>query len=277
MKTRMLLGAALALSLTACPKKEDDDKPMTLSEASQAVEEASMDGQASSITSNTIEITTSFTIGAAVEKAAEEIKGFIESQLPCAEVTLTGAKLSVEYGKKAGNCEYRGQTYKGTHSIEVKKTAPGELEVHHDWIGVSNQRFKVDGSATVTWSASEKSRRVQHELTWTRLADGRTGKGTGDRLQTPLAGGLAEGIKIEGARSWTGERGTWDLAIKGVEARWQDPVPQAGAYTLAAPSGRSMSMAFERLDTDTIQVTVSSGTRSFKVKVNSAGDVGNDT
>ena len=278
MKVRRLLGAVLVLSLTACPPKDDDkeDRPMTLTEASQAVEEAGLDGQAASITSNTIEISTSFTIGQAAEKAAEEIRSFVESQLPCAGVTLEGAKLTVEYGKNPGSCVYRGQTYQGTHTIEVKRTEPGEVEVRHGWLGVSNQRVKVDGTATVTWSASAKSRRVQHELIWTRLSDGRTGKGTGDRTQTPLAGGLSEGIKIDGVRSWTGAKGTWDLAIRGVEARWADPVPQAGSYTLAAPSGRAMSLEFTRLDEDTIQVTVSSGKRSFEIKVNAAGQVVGD-
>lgn len=274
MKTRRLLVAALAISLTACPRKDEDEDPMTLAEASQAVEEASLDGQAAILTSNTVEITTNFTIGGAVEKAAEEIRGFVESQLPCAEVTLAGAKLTVEYGKKAGSCVYRGQTYQGVHTVEVKKTEPGELEVQHSWAGVSNQRVRVDGVATVTWSATAKSRRVKHDLTWTRLADGRTGKGAGDRTQTPLSGGLAEGIKVDGARSWTGERGTWDLAIRGVEARWVDPVPQAGSYTLSAPSGRAMTLDFNRLDGDTIEVTVSSGKRTFPVKVNAAGQVG---
>lgn len=271
---RAWLLVGLGVALTGCPKKEESETPMSIGEASQAVEEASLDGQAATVTSNTIEISTSFTIGSAVEKAAEEIKTFIETQLPCAEITLAGAKLSVEYGKKAGNCVYRGQTYKGTHSIEVVKTAPGEIEVHHAWIGMSNQRVQVDGTATVTWSASAKSRRVQHALTWTRLSDGRTGKGSGDRTQIPLSGGVVEGIQVDGARSWTGERGTWDLAIRGVEIRWVDPVPQAGSYTLLAPSKRSMTLAFTRVDADTIRVTVSSGARAFNFNVNSVGEVG---
>lgn len=273
MNARAWCLMGLGLALAGCPKKDEPEAPMSLGEASQAVEEASLDGQAATVTSNTIEISTSFTIGAAVEQAAGEIKSFIESQLPCAEITASAGKLSVEYGKRPGACVYRGQTYSGAHTIEVVKTAPGELEVRHAWVGVSNQRVKVDGTATVTWSASAVSRRVQHQLTWTRLSDGRTGKGEGDRTQTPLANGLQEGIKIDGARSWTGERGRWDLAIRGVEARWVDPVPQAGSYTLVAPSQRSMTLGFARVDGDTIRVTVSSGSRAFNFDVTSAGDV----
>jgi hypothetical protein len=271
MRSNLLALALGSLTLTACPPKNRHitDGELTLGEAAQAVEESAIDAEASSITSNTIEISTSFTLGSAVEAAASEVKTFIETQLPCAEVALQGAKLSVEYGKKPGLCLYRGQSYKGTHTIELKKTAPGEVEVQHTWASVSNQRVKVDGVATVTWSSASKSRRIQHEFTWTRLSDNRTGKGSGDRVQTPLEGGVAEGIKIEGARSWTGEKGTWDLAIRGIEVRWADPVPQAGSYTLLAPSSRSMNLAFARLDSDTIQVTVSSGERSFNINVTS--------
>lgn len=279
MRTRVLVFvlASLALCLTGCPKENAAGAPadtaMTLGEASQAVEEAALDGQAASMTGNTVEIATSFTLGAAVERAAAEVRTFVQAQLPCAEVTLAGAQLTIEYGKLPGACAYRGQTYKGTHTIEVKKTAPGEVVVQHAWVGLSNQRVRVDGAATVTWTAAAKSRRVQHELTWTRLADGRTGKGTGDRTQTPLAGGLAEGLKVDGARSWTGPKGTWDLAIRGVEARWVDPVPQAGEYTLGAPGGRAMNLAFSRVDGDTILVKVTSGARSFDLRVTSTGAV----
>ena len=274
MTPRILCLVACSLLLSACPKKDEPEDAMTLGEASQAVEESSLDAQAASITSNTIELSTSFTIGAAVEEAAGEVKSFIESQLPCAEVLVQGATLSVSYGKKPGLCMFRGQTFSGTHSIQLIKTEPGELQVQHTWASVSNQRLKVDGSATVTWSASEQSRRVKHELTWTRLSDGRTGKGSGDRTQKALSGGLDEGIQIDGARSWTGANGSWDLAIRGVEVRWADPVPQAGSYTLLAPTGRSMSLTFLRLDTDTIQVTVASGARSFDIKVNATGEQG---
>jgi hypothetical protein len=272
MKARAFLVAALAMALTACPRK-GYEAPMTAGEASQALEESSLDSQAAALTANSVEISTSFTIGSAVEQAAAEIQTFVETQLPCAGVTLEGARLSITYGKKPGNCVYRGQTYQGTHTIEVKKTAPGEIEVDHAWAGFSNQRVKVDGTAQVTWSASAQSRRIQHELTWTRLIDGRTGKGSGDRTQTPLAGGLAEGIKVDGTRSWAGAQGTWDLAVRGVEMRWNDPVPQSGSYTLGSPSGRSMNMAFQRIDADTIRVTVSSGDRSFNLDVNALGQV----
>jgi hypothetical protein len=47
-------------------------------------------------------------------------------------------------------------------------------------------------------------------------------------------------------------------------------------YTLVAPSGRAMALEFTRLDKDTIRVTVSSGKRSFEIKVNAVGHVVGD-
>lgn len=280
-RTTTLALGLLAVSLTACPKKDDgsdssSQQPMTLAEASGALDESSADSQAANVTSSTIEISTNFTIGSAVEAAAQEVRTFVQTQLPCAEITLTGGTLSVEYGKKAGNCTYRGQTFSGKHTVSIVKTAPGEIEVDHTWTDLSNGRVKVTGTAQVTWSAAAKSRHVKHELLWTRIADGRTGKGTGDRTDTPLEGGVLEGIQVDGARSWTGEKGTWDLAIKGVQMRWVDPVPQAGSYTLGAPSGRSLSLSFSRVDADTIKVTVASGERSFSFNVNAIGGVSNN-
>src|SRR5690606_32619872 len=107
----------------------------------------------------------------------------------------------------------------------------------------------------------------------TRLADGRTGRGTGDRTQRPLPDGLEVGISVDGSQSWTGERGRWDLAIEGVEMRWQDPVPQAGTYRLASPKGRSLALSFERVDEERIAVTLSSGDREFTFTVNRLGAI----
>jgi hypothetical protein len=88
-----------------------------------------------------------------------------------------------------------------------------------------------------------------------------------------LEGGLAEGIVVDGSRSWSGERGTWDLAIDGVEMRWVDPVPQAGTYTLSTPFDKVVQISFDRADEDTIRVTVASGKRDFAFTVSRLGVV----
>ena len=79
-------------------------------------------------------------------------------------------------------------------------------------------------------------------------------------------------VDASGPMCACGERGHWDLAIDGVQMRWTDPVPQAGSYTLTTPfNGKSVSMSFDRVDDDTIQVTVEGPRRSFDFTVSKAG------
>jgi hypothetical protein len=264
-------ASALALLLTACPK--DKAETMTQAEARDALDESTADTQASSLTTSSVELSTSFTIGKAASDAAAELKTFIATQLPCAEITLADATLSVQYGARPGSCVYKGHTFSGSHTIKVSRNEDEQVLVDHTWTDLSNGIVNVTGTAHVTWDLEEKSRKVEHDVTWTRLSDGRTGRGTGDRTQTPLAGGVAEGIQVDGSRTWTGRNGRWDLAIEGVQMRWSDPVPQAGTYRLASPKGRSLALSFRRIDADSIEVTLASGTRTFTFTVNAKGDV----
>ena len=271
MRKVMLAGlAAMSLVLTACPK--DKEEPVTYAEAKQSLEESTVSSQANDLTTSSIELTTNFTIGSAVKDAAAELRAFVGTQLPCAAITLDSAKLTVEYGAKPGNCIYRGHTFSGTHTVEVTKNE-GEVHVDHTWTNFSNGRVKVNGTANVTWSKTDASRHVVHELTWTRLADGLQGTGKGDRTQKALNGDLSKGIRVDGSRSWDGKNGHWDLAIAGVEMRWADPVPQAGTYTLSTPKNKTLSISFTRLDDDRIQVTLASADKSFKFVVARAGDI----
>jgi hypothetical protein len=249
------------------------------SEMREAVEEASFESQASALTGNTVEITTNFTIGKAVEEAAEELRAFYASQLPCAAVSREGRTVSVEYGANGGECLHRGQRFTGRHSVTVERTEPGEVQVSHSWESLSNGRVKVDGTAVVTWSSTDQSRRIRHDVTWTRLSDGLGGTGTGERTQRPLASGLAEGFRIDGERTWAGARGDWSLSIDGVQMRWQDPVPQAGRYTLDTPKGVTVTLDFERVDETTIKVTFDNGrrTRTFNVRSTGAIDDGGES
>jgi hypothetical protein len=267
--------SSLALLLTACPKDKAaaNDTPMTQTEAHDALDESTVESQASALTTSSVEISTSFTIGKAVQDAAAEVRTFIGTQLPCADVTLADATLTVKYGAKGGNCVYKGHEFSGTHTITVMKNDDAQVLVDHTWTELSNGVVKVSGTAHVTWDLDDQYRKVQHDLTWTRISDGRTGHGTGDRTQKPLAGGVSEGIQVDGSRTWTGQAGRWDLAIEGVQMRWADPVPQAGKYRLASPKGRSLELSFSRIDADTIECTLSSGGRSFKFNVNGTGGV----
>ncbi|MBK8255173.1 MAG: hypothetical protein IPK82_21240 [Polyangiaceae bacterium] len=244
---------------------------MTAAEAGKALEEIAIEAQASALTNGTIEISTNFTIGDAVEAAAEELKTFVESQLPCAEIVLQANTLTVEYGAKPGNCTYKGQTYSGIHSITVTKNNEGEVVVDHVWKNRKNQTVGVTGTATVTWNLKDPSRHVVHELNWTRLSDGRTGKGTGDELQKPLSGGLIEGFSVDGERGWEGEEGDWELAINNVEVRWQDPIPQAGSYEVVAPNGKTATLSFTRVDEDSIEAKFVTGKNEWVFVVNKLG------
>jgi len=255
-----LAGLALALGGFGC-------ETLTRSEAAAALEEAGLDAEASSLTSGSIEIATSFTIGDGVETAASEIAAFVQSQLPCAEVTLSGATLTVEYGANPGACTYRGHTYGGIHQVTVMRNQMDDVVVEHQWTDFHDEDMSVTGHATVTWSFADSTRHVVHELTWTRQRDGRTGTGSGDRLQAPLEEGLLSGFSVDGTRRWEGEAGTWDLAIDGVQMRWVDPVPQAGDYTLTTPAGKSLGLGFARADATTITVTISNGSRSYDFDV----------
>ena len=266
--------SALALltvpfALSACPK----EGALTAAEAQESLQQAAASTQAENLAAVSVDISTNFTIGGALQQAAGELRAFVSSQLPCAEVSLDGATLSVEYGVNPGNCVYRGHTFSGSSTITISKNDEHEVLVDHAWTNLSNGLVELDGTAHVTWNFSDATRHVVHDVTWTHLATGRTGHGTGDRTQSPLAGGISQGIQVDGSRTWSGQRGTWDLAIDGVQMRWSDPVPQAGTYSLHTPYDKTVSMTFARTDEDTIRVTVGGPKREFSFTVSKAGNV----
>lgn len=245
---------------------------LTLEEAKQVLEETKLVSQTSALTSSSIEICTSFTIGDAVQQAAEELGDFIKSQLPCAEITLADATLTITYGVNAGNCSYHGHTFSGSHSITIERNERSAVQVDHTWDSFSNQVVELDGNATVTWDFSAKTRRVVHANNWTRLLDGRAGQGSGDRLQEALEEGILSGFRVDGERTWVGEGGEWKLDIDGVEMRWIDAVPQSGSYRLDAPFDKSVTVSFERISDTQIEVTIAGPRNSFDFKVNTLGN-----
>lgn len=246
---------------------------LTRGEATEALEQAADAGQAEGLTAASVDLSTHFTLGQARGDGAEELRAFIASQLPCAEVTVDAATLTVVYGATDGSCTYRGHTLEGTHVISLERNDAAQVEVHHEWIGLSNGVVSLDGTADVTWSATDQTRRVKHTSQWTHVKSGRVGRGSGDRVQSALEGGLVAGIQVDGERTWEGDRGRWELAIGGVELRWTDPVPEAGSYTLTTPFAKAVAMSFQRVDDDTIRVAVSGLRREFSFDVSKAGDV----
>jgi hypothetical protein len=271
---RFALAFPFLFTLAGCPKDkngDDDGGALTRAEASEALEQAAASNAADALASANIEISTSFTLGKGLAEAAEELRTAIKSQLPCAEIMLEDATLTVAWDVNPGTCTYRGQKFTGTSAISVEKNSENQVLVHHDWTDLSNGRVTLNGSADVTWDFEAKERHVVHHAEWTDEKTGVTGVGDGDRTQAALDGDVTTGISIAGTRAWTGPQGTWDLTINGVELRWIDPVPQAGSYVLKTPKDKTLTLAFERVDADTIEVSVANGTATFLFNVNSLG------
>jgi hypothetical protein len=264
------LAAALVLAGVAC-----NQAALTHQEAVDAVTEASLDNQASNITAAPVELSTNFTIGSAVEQAALDLQTFLGAELPCAVVTVQGNTVTTKWGAAGSTCTYNGLSYSGTSSATIVHTDAATLEVDHTFTSLSNGVVEVTGTANVTWSSASASRHVAHQLTWTRLSDGRSGTGAGDRTQTLIdpSQGIAGGIRIDGNRTWTGESGKWNLAIVGVEVRLQDPVPEAGSYELTTPSDKNVSLSFTRQSASVIDVTLTGPSATYSFEAQEAGTI----
>ena len=273
MRRELYSALACCLFLAGCPAQPQS---MSVEEMQVALEQSALSSQAETLLADGVEVSTTFTIGSALDKGAEELKAFVASQLPCADIARDGATLSITYGANAGNCTFHGHTFSGQHSISVMRNAANEVAVHHEWHGFNNGHVSIDGSADVNWNRTSKSRHVQHTITWSMLTGrykGQSGTGHGDRTQTALEGGLALGMRVDGMRTWDGVSGHFDLDIDGVEIRWNDPVPQSGAYVLTTPQGKTLSLTFARIDADSINVSAQSDTRQFSFEVMSDGRV----
>lgn len=251
---------------TGCKEEE-----LTYSEAQQALEETVASTKSEVVATEIITLTTSFTIGQAVEDAAEELRSFVASQVPCSTVTLENATVTIDFGTLDDACTFNGHTYAGVASVHIERNDMGDVVVSHEWADLTNGDVTLDGGATVTWSFDDGTRHVAHDAVW---SDGkRSVHATGDRTQRLIDPelGLAGGIQIDGARTWDASGKVWDLQIEGVQMRGQDPVPQAGQYTLTTPEDKEMGILFERIDEDTIRVTFTGLKKEHVFEVNSTG------
>jgi len=268
-RTFLLLPMGL---LIAC-----DTTAMTKLEALEALDEVNQSSRGEAATGDVIEISTDFTMGDALEAAAERIADFWESQAPCTEVTVEVAKVTVDYGTLEDDCTFEGRTYAGVNTVEVVDTAPGQLEVGHDWNGFTNGEVTVDGGAVVTWTGDDASRRVQTEHTWTDTA-GTTVDVVGDHTQVPLEedagwGGWLGGITMDGTRDWSSESGDWALDMSQLELRWIDPAPQAGTISVTNPDGKILEVTYRRIDDDTIEAVLTGLREDLVVHIDKLGRV----
>jgi len=270
----MRVSLVLLVPAIACTPASQE---LTRAEAREALSSSVSSARGESATTEVISVTTSFTLGEAVEDAAEELRAWWASQADCADISRDGATVTVDFGDLSDDCTYNGHTYAGLASVTVERTDEQDVLVSWVFDALSNGDVSVSGDADVTWAGGdEPSRHVVHDLTWDR--DGETIEATGDRTQTLLdsEAGLSGGIGINGERAWTSSAsGDWSLDINDVEARPTDPVPQHGVYVLTTPAGKEAVITFERVDDDTIRVTMSGvrgGDRIYDVS--SAGEVG---
>lgn len=157
--------------------------------------------------------------------------------------------------------------------MTVAKNDGDEARLTHGWEGLSNGVVAVTGGGTVSWTSSEGARAVEEHVLWVDLETGEEVPANGERSQArldPLAGWEA-GLVVDGVRDWTTDAGLWTLVADGVELQGQDPVPQAGTWVLTTPDTEVLTLSFERVDDDTVEVTVESGAGRHRLELDSTG------
>ncbi|MEZ4239524.1 MAG: hypothetical protein R3F59_25875 [Myxococcota bacterium] len=232
---------------------------MGVLEALDALDQVARSGRGEQATAEPIEISTDFTVGAALQDAAEAVADFWASQAPCTDVTLDGARVTLDYGTLDDDCRWNGHTFAGVNTIEVSSTTPGELAVEHVWDGFTNGDVTVDGDALVTWSGSDLTRRVETAHRFTD-GDGDVVDVTGDHVIGRIDDDVPvwrSGFTLDGTRDWTTDRGEWSLDMDGLEQMLLDPAPQAGVAVVTAPSGKTLTITYGRVDDDTVSATLS--------------------
>jgi hypothetical protein len=239
--------------------------PLTEGEAQVTVEEAQLAAEAEALVAGSVALATSFTLGGDAEASAAALGALVEAALPCAGISVDGATLRVEYGAHPGACAFGGQSYAGLQTITLEETAPDAAAVEVAFDGFHDEAVSVDGSATVTYTSAGAGRRVMGALTYTRLADGRTAMGTGERTQAPLED--LDGFEAVGTRTFHTERGAWTLTFDGARMRFADPVPEAGRYLFDTPFGERVTLRFRRAEGTTIAVVAESGSRTYDFEV----------
>ncbi len=260
------LASVSLVSLALCSACEFE--AASAAEMRMAVDEVVASGQAASLEDGVVEITTDFTLGDGLHGILEQIRGFVQSQIPCSTIeTPDDHTLVIDFGELADGCEFRGRTFAGIVTVSYE-IAGDDVVVTHHYDAVTDGRATLDGETVVTWS--ERSRHVVTDFD----VIAPRGEFSSDSVRTQtLIGDPADGIRVDGERNWHGERGDWHLEIEDVEMRAVDPVPQDGAYVLTTANGREITMTFERIDDDTIEVRVTGGRRDRVFRVTSAGDV----
>ncbi len=259
-----MLGIPALLTAASCAPT------LTREEAQEAVDEIQFASEGAALSSEHIELSTSFTLGQGLRSAGSALVSTLRENLPCAAITLDADQpsVTVDYGTRSEACTSEARTpLSGRHTISIARADADEVIVDHVFDALATERVELSGTATVTWNTEDKTRHVVHDSVWTRKSDGHSAEGSGERTQRALPGGLKDGFAVSGHRTWSGPRGTWKLDINDVEMRWEDPVPQAGSYQLETPSGVEIELRFKRESENAIAVTAEGPRRSFEFVV----------
>lgn len=250
-----------AVLLAACvtePSSQNDEGD-GYDEARAAVAEANLSAGADRATAEGIEISTQLGDGDRIEDATSLIADFWRSQAACTTVTVDGAAIVVDYGTLEDDCEFDGHTYAGVDTINVLSIDPLGMGVRHEWNQFTNGNVTLDGTANVAWIGDEETRHVSTDYVFANFVDPSIVEVRGDHVtrridpDVPVREG---GFVLDGTRDWTSPSGDWSLDMTGLEIRPQDPAPQAGTVELTNPAGTTLTIAYERIDEDTIAATV---------------------
>jgi len=269
---RKAISSLLLVVVAATPSCLDP--ALTREEAQEAVDSSDFAASVEALSYDVVELSTHFTLGKALEEAAEDLRAFAASQIPCSSVSLLGTTVTIDFGGLDDACTYRGHTYAGVVQYTVEAAA-GTLAVHHEWQALSDGETTVNGDADVTWSGADQARHVSYHAVATKTDQDGMLDVSGDVTETlaDAEQGLSAGVVINGKRQWfLSEDDVWKLRIEGVAARAQDPVPQAGRYRLTTPSGKDVTMTFGRISATEIRVTVvGPRRRTYEIDVLSLG------
>jgi hypothetical protein len=252
----LLTVLPFAIALNGCSNEEK----LTADEAEESLLHLMPASAAENLTDAAVDLSLQFAPGDSPEKATFKLMNGIGADLPCAQVSVDGLTLTVEYGVNPGNCEYRRHTFSGTSSMTVRENESGETVLDQVWTGLSDGVVRLDGTVTVNPNYASSMRHVVHDLVWEVLATGRTSKGVGERRQWSSIDGSTSS---SGTQRWSDDSGTWQLDMYSARKSRFASLPEFGGYWLTSPSNREVGIGFSRLDAGTIVVTVERGELQF--------------
>jgi hypothetical protein len=247
----------LAACVTDGTGPEDDSDG--LEAARQAVVEANLSAAPDRATADGIEMSTEIGDSAELEQATGFLAEFWQSQADCTTVTSEGTHVVVDFGTLNDDCEFAGRTYAGIDTITVLSVDPIAMAVRHQWNQFTNGNVTLDGTTAVAWIGNEQTRRIVTDYVVANFVDASISEIHGEfvtrRLEpdVPVRDG---GFTLDGTRDWTNEAGDWSLDMSDLEIRPEDPAPQAGQIDLTNPAGDTFTIAYQRVDEDTIAATV---------------------